>query len=245
MFVHECDAQCRFLSSMLRPQQLYRVSSIQVCRNLAFTFNITLFSRNEWSYLSAVLSKKLLRLSITRTSLFCAVKQVQERVPRCAKFSFSFRLSFPKVPQFLLEAGYACAGASICVSEPRRIAASTLAVRVNHELGSTASFEIPLRGKLHHRFGRLIPLRKKKNKHHSKAIKHQSETEVDRTQKSEVAGYRVRYESRVSQFTKIVYLTEGILLREISQVPFQVKISFLSLSKFFFRICCFESTMLL
>ncbi|KAI5367564.1 Putative helicase, P-loop containing nucleoside triphosphate hydrolase [Septoria linicola] len=76
-----------------------------------------------------------------------------------------------QLPQMLLENGYATKG-MIGITQPRRVAATSVADRVKHELGKT----------------------------HGQQVAHQ-----------------VRFDSNVSRDTKIKFMTDGILLREISQ----------------------------
>ncbi|PPJ58872.1 hypothetical protein CBER1_04431 [Cercospora berteroae] len=76
-----------------------------------------------------------------------------------------------QLPQMLLENGYATKG-MLGITQPRRVAATSVADRVRYELGKT----------------------------HGKQVAHQ-----------------VRFDSSVSRDTKIKFMTDGILLREISQ----------------------------
>lgn len=76
-----------------------------------------------------------------------------------------------QLPQMLLENGYASTG-MIGITQPRRVAATSVASRVAHELGSD--------------FGRQV-------------------------------AHQVRYDTNVSRDTRIKFMTDGVLLREISQ----------------------------
>lgn len=76
-----------------------------------------------------------------------------------------------QLPQMLLENGYASEG-MIGITQPRRVAAVSVASRVEHELGSE----------------------------HGKQVAHQ-----------------VRFDTNVGHGTKIKFMTDGILLKEISQ----------------------------
>jgi ATP-dependent RNA helicase DHX37/DHR1 len=76
-----------------------------------------------------------------------------------------------QIPQILLENGYAAHG-MIGVTQPRRIAATSVASRVAYELGDE----------------------------HGNSV-----------------GHQVRYDSSVDRNTKIKFMTDGVLLREISQ----------------------------
>ncbi|KAF2161088.1 hypothetical protein M409DRAFT_28419 [Zasmidium cellare ATCC 36951] len=76
-----------------------------------------------------------------------------------------------QLPQMLLENGYGADGI-IGITQPRRVAAVSVASRVSHELGA--------------QYGKQV-------------------------------AYQVRYDSNVGFGTKIKFMTDGILLREISQ----------------------------
>ncbi|KAF7325769.1 hypothetical protein MKEN_00427400 [Mycena kentingensis (nom. inval.)] len=78
-----------------------------------------------------------------------------------------------QVPQYLLEAGLADAG-MIGITQPRKVAATSLAVRVSHEQGT------PLGGRI---------------------------------------GYAVRFDERASADTRVKYMTDGMLTRELLTDP--------------------------
>ncbi|KAL3079361.1 hypothetical protein niasHT_037691 [Heterodera trifolii] len=73
-----------------------------------------------------------------------------------------------QIPQFLYEAGYTSNGHLIGVTEPRRIAAISMASRVGHELDN-----------------------------------------------EKLASYQIRYEGNRSEETKILFMTDGVLLKEL------------------------------
>ncbi|KAG2432191.1 hypothetical protein HXX76_009111 [Chlamydomonas incerta] len=79
-----------------------------------------------------------------------------------------------QVPQFLLEAGWAESGYAIACTQPRRVAASTVAARVAEEMGVELGTGV---------------------------------------------GYAVRFDNAVSERTRIKYLTDGVLLREMMDDP--------------------------
>ncbi|GAA5916778.1 hypothetical protein JCM8208_004040 [Rhodotorula glutinis] len=79
-----------------------------------------------------------------------------------------------QLPQFLLEAGWAKDGKSIAVTQPRRVAAISVAQRVAEEVGCILGDEV---------------------------------------------GYSVRFEALATPDTKVVYLTDGMLFREILLDP--------------------------
>ncbi|KAJ3191900.1 putative ATP-dependent RNA helicase dhr2, partial [Entophlyctis luteolus] len=75
----------------------------------------------------------------------------------------------PELPQYLYEAGFASKG-MIAITQPRRVAASSIAKRVSEEVGVRLGEEV---------------------------------------------GYSVRFDDRTSSATKIKYMTDGMLLREL------------------------------
>ncbi|KAM0792469.1 hypothetical protein ACM66B_005144 [Microbotryomycetes sp. NB124-2] len=79
-----------------------------------------------------------------------------------------------QIPQFLLEAGWASGGKSIAITQPRRVAAVSVAQRVAEEVGTVLGDEV---------------------------------------------GYNVRFENLSSDATKVLYLTDGMLFREILLDP--------------------------
>ncbi|PNW76512.1 hypothetical protein CHLRE_11g467654v5 [Chlamydomonas reinhardtii] len=79
-----------------------------------------------------------------------------------------------QVPQFLLEAGWAESGYAIACTQPRRVAASTVAARVAEEMGVELGTAV---------------------------------------------GYAVRFDNAISERTRIKYLTDGVLLREMMDDP--------------------------
>ncbi|KAK2151742.1 hypothetical protein LSH36_353g09030 [Paralvinella palmiformis] len=86
-----------------------------------------------------------------------------------------------QIPQFILEGliqSGEIAGSSIVCTEPRRISAVSLSVRVCQELG-------------------------------------QSKPGV----KDTLCGYQIRFESKKSDMTRLVYCTTGVLLRQLQQDP--------------------------
>ncbi|KAK0213003.1 P-loop containing nucleoside triphosphate hydrolase protein [Desarmillaria ectypa] len=84
-----------------------------------------------------------------------------------------------QVPQYILESGHAGDGL-IAVTQPRRVAATSLATRVALEKNTTV--------------GRLV-------------------------------GYSVRFDERSSPSTRIKYLTDGMIIRELLADPFLTKYS--------------------
>lgn len=75
-----------------------------------------------------------------------------------------------QIPQFLFEAGYA-RKKSICVTEPRRVAAMAMSRRVGYEMNLS----------------------------------------------SRVVSYHIRYEKNITNDTKIKFVTDGVLLREVQK----------------------------
>ncbi|SCZ97689.1 BZ3500_MvSof-1268-A1-R1_Chr4-3g07374 [Microbotryum saponariae] len=85
-----------------------------------------------------------------------------------------------QLPQFLLEAGWASEGKSIGITQPRRVAAVSVAQRVAEEVGSVLGDQV---------------------------------------------GYSIRFEALCNPETKILFLTDGMLFREILLDPLLSKYS--------------------
>lgn len=164
-----------------------------------------------------------------------------------------------QVPQFLYEAGYA--GDSdhmIGIAQPRRVAVTSTADRVNYEMGCTLP-ELNKQKKLAKKLKKAQKLKKKQQikqqqeRHAAKEAKKQSliagetvgkdeeddeeeeedaddEEEEDETKlpaevlerkyypNGRLVGYQIRYDATtVGSNTRIKFMTDGILLREISQ----------------------------
>lgn len=83
-----------------------------------------------------------------------------------------------QVPQFLYEAGWADNGRLICCTQPRRVAAITLATRVASEMQTALGDRV---------------------------------------------GYALRFNEVMSERTKIKYMTDGLLLRELQADPLLTK----------------------
>ncbi|CAJ0584811.1 unnamed protein product, partial [Mesorhabditis spiculigera] len=79
-----------------------------------------------------------------------------------------------QLPKLALLAGWCDAGGRIAITQPRRVAAISLAVRVSQEVGKELGDEV---------------------------------------------GYRVRFESQACEATRLLYMTDGILLREAMMDP--------------------------
>jgi len=79
-----------------------------------------------------------------------------------------------QVPQYLLESGWACDGTYVAVTQPRRIAVTSLSSRVAEEMGTVLG---------------------------------------------QAVGYSIRFDENTSGKTRLKYMTEGILLREMLRDP--------------------------
>eukprot|EP01012_Entosiphon_sulcatum_P031654 TRINITY_DN40347_c0_g1_i1.p1 TRINITY_DN40347_c0_g1~~TRINITY_DN40347_c0_g1_i1.p1 ORF type:complete len:902 (+),score=227.97 TRINITY_DN40347_c0_g1_i1:31-2736(+) len=79
-----------------------------------------------------------------------------------------------QITQYLRDAGYTQGGKRIACTQPRRVAAMSVAARVAQEIGTTLGHEI---------------------------------------------GYRIRFEDKTSDKTEVVYMTDGMLLREFLYEP--------------------------
>ncbi|KAK0162211.1 hypothetical protein PV327_008565 [Microctonus hyperodae] len=91
-----------------------------------------------------------------------------------------------QVPQYLIEAGWGADGKIIGITEPRRVAATSLANRVADERGCILGTEV---------------------------------------------GYSIRFDDCTDTSTKIKYMTEGILLREMMGDPLLTKYSIIILDE--------------
>ncbi|KAF2473754.1 P-loop containing nucleoside triphosphate hydrolase protein [Lindgomyces ingoldianus] len=79
-----------------------------------------------------------------------------------------------QIPQFLYKSGWTADGTSIAITQPRRVAVTTVAARVAHEMGCELGQEV---------------------------------------------GYSIRFDDVTSEKTRIKFLTDGMLLREILVDP--------------------------
>lgn len=122
-----------------------------------------------------------------------------------------------QVPQFLYEAGYGDSG-MIGITQPRRVAATSTAERVGVEMGELITSIMKPKNSA----------AKKKNKKKQKSgvsggdAETEAETEVEVEEESSVkqgglVGYQIRFDaSTVGEKTKIKFMTDGILLREVT-----------------------------
>jgi len=96
---------------------------------------------------------------------------------------------FPsELPQFLLEAGWAADGNVIVCTQPRRVAATSVASRVAAELGTTLGDEVCDSFLAHTHTSHLHFLK---------------------------VGYTIRFEDvSDKESTRILYMTDGMLFRE-------------------------------
>lgn len=102
-----------------------------------------------------------------------------------------------QVPQFLFEAGYASDGKMIGVTEPRRVAASSMSWRVAEELNMSRD-EVEY----------WMPFL------HQRQILYWLICEFYYFKVS----YQIRYEGNVTPRTQIKFMTDGVLLKELEQV---------------------------
>ncbi|CAH1391643.1 unnamed protein product [Nezara viridula] len=145
-------------------------------KNTTFIFN---------SNLSLVLEQQRVRLPIykNRNHILYLIKKYQVLVlvgeTGCGKST--------QLPQYLLEAGWCDGGKIIGITEPRRVAATTLATRVAEEKGSLLG---------------------------------------------DVVGYSIRFDDCTDpETTKIKYMTEGMLMREMMADPLLRKYSVIMLDE--------------
>jgi len=99
-----------------------------------------------------------------------------------------------QIPQYLIEAGWAAGGRVVAVTEPRRVAAITVATRVAEEHGSVLGDEV---------------------------------------------GFAVRFDSRCDQSrTRLKFVTDGLLIREMMSDPLLSKYSVIMLDEAHERSLC-------
>jgi ATP-dependent RNA helicase DHX37/DHR1 len=113
------------------------------------------------------------------------------------------------VPQFLYEAGYGVGGL-IGITQPRRVAVTSTAQRVSFEMTSglpqpDADASKPTSGKA--------------GKHGKKGKAAVGESDAaDRQRRGQLVGYQIRFDSStVGPDTRIKFMTDGILLKEVAQ----------------------------
>ena len=121
-----------------------------------------------------------------------------------------------QVPQFLYEAGYGDSG-MIGITQPRRVAATSTAERVGVEMGELITSIIKPKNSA---------AQKKNKKQKSGGSRGDAETEAETEVEVEVqssvkqgglVGYQIRFDaSTVGEKTKIKFMTDGILLREVT-----------------------------
>lgn len=116
---------------------------------------------------------------------------------------FSRCYSPPEIPQYLYEAGWAAGGNVIACTQPRRVAATTVAQRVATEVGSILGDEV------------RMPL---------------LQCPSTRYVCSQV-GYTIRFEDvSDKERTRILYMTDGILFRETQTDPLLSRYSVIMVS---------------
>lgn len=113
------------------------------------------------------------------------------------------------MPQFLYEAGYGVGGL-IGITQPRRVAVTSTAQRVSFEMTSglpqaDADASKPTAGKA--------------GKHGKKGKAAVGESDAaDRQRRGQLVGYQIRFDSStVGPDTRIKFMTDGILLKEVAQ----------------------------
>ena len=110
---------------------------------------------------------------------------VNQRVYSCFFYFFIIFLTI-EIPQYLYEAGYASDQRMIACTQPRRIAATSIAQRVAEEMRSSIG---------------------------------------------SIVGYSIRFDEKVGKETRIVYLTDGMMINEIMKDPLLSKFSVVMLDE--------------
>lgn len=140
-----------------------------------------------------------------------------------------------QVPQFLYEAGYAQDEEHLIgIAQPRRVAVTSTAERVNFEMGCTLP-EIAQQKKLNKHKKNLRKQKEKLARRRAQGLsdgtlqedEEESLDESNEDEEQQIAkyypngrkvGYQIRYDATtVGSDTRIKFMTDGILLREISQ----------------------------
>jgi len=91
-----------------------------------------------------------------------------------------------QIPQYLDEAGWTAGGRVVCCTQPRRVAATSVARRVAEEMGTSVGREV---------------------------------------------GFAVRFEEATSVTTRILYVTDGMLVRETMRDPLLTRFSVVMLDE--------------
>ncbi|XP_011302754.1 probable ATP-dependent RNA helicase DHX35 isoform X2 [Fopius arisanus] len=142
----------------------------------------TQFIYNAHQSLAIDLQRQRLPIYKSRNSIIYLLEKFQTLVligeTGCGKST--------QVPQYLLEAGWCKDGKIIGITEPRRVAATSLASRVADERGCILGTDV---------------------------------------------GYSIRFDDSTDNNTKIKYMTEGILLREMMGDPLLTKYSIIILDE--------------
>ena len=125
-----------------------------------------------------------------------------------------------QVPQFLFEAGYGNYG-MIGITQPRRVAATSTAERVGVEMGEPINAGFYGKEK-----NADVSKKQRKNKRQKDEIvqlkveeegEKEEEEEEEKVKQGNIVGYQIRFDaSTVGERTKIKFMTDGILLREVT-----------------------------
>eukprot|EP00953_Heterococcus_sp_UTEX-ZZ885_P029241 15540-Heterococcus_DN1.PRE.2 len=180
------------------------------------------------------------RVEVTWTARVCRsyhviVRALQLTVPRCIDAMLHAVQGSGKstqCPQFAYEAGYASNGLMIGITQPRRVAAVSTAERVAYEMGtacysSTSTTTAMLTMIKYKRKLKLTMLKRQvdivsclllrttDNADSSSSGKSKKRSKAAAAQGGAVA-YHIRYDgSRVGPSTRIKFMTDGILLKEL------------------------------
>ena len=111
-----------------------------------------------------------------------------------------------QIPQYLYEGGYCKDGKKIGCTQPRRVAAMSVAARVAQVHISTILMTF------------LFICKSTKCHHWTTSVRCSLTQEMDKKLGNEV-GYSIRFEDCTSERTVIKYMTDGMLLREFLSEP--------------------------
>ena len=125
-----------------------------------------------------------------------------------------------QVPQFLFEAGFGDSGI-IGITQPRRVAATSTAERVGVEMGEPINSGFYGNKGAGHAQKKLKMSKKRKGKDVVRGEGEGQEgdevAQDDCVKQGGLVGYQIRFDaSTVGEKTKIKFMTDGILLREVT-----------------------------
>ncbi|VDK59535.1 unnamed protein product, partial [Gongylonema pulchrum] len=116
-----------------------------------------------------------------------------------------------QLPQYLYEAGFCTNKMKVGCTQPRRVAAMSVAARVAEEMGVKLGIEVSI---AKHSFKIVV-----KKSITPKSTLGCHSVLVDNFELNFKVGYSIRFEDCTSERTVIKYMTDGMLLREFLNEP--------------------------